>query len=57
MQISTLPALSRGPLTKRTVPLVQRWAAAFMMCVVKRYDTYRRIAISGALRHDLMMYY
>ena len=30
MQISTLPALGRGPLTKRTVPLVQRWAAVFI---------------------------
>ena len=29
IQISTLPALCKGPLTKRTVPLVQCWAAAF----------------------------
>ena len=27
MQTSTLPALSSGPLTKRTVPLVQFWTA------------------------------
>ena len=27
MQTSTLPALSRDPLTKRTVPLVQLWTA------------------------------
>ena len=29
MQISTLPALSRGPPAKRTVPVMQCWAAAF----------------------------
>ena len=35
MQTSTLPALSTGPSTKRTVPLVQGWAAmqGEMYCV------------------------
>ena len=34
MQISTLPALSSDPLTKRTVPFVQFWAAVGEKSVV-----------------------
>ena len=41
MQTSTLPALSRGPLTKRSVPLVQLWTAVaeetFSVTLMKNY--------------------
>ena len=37
MQISTLPALGRGPPAKHTVPLVQHWAA--MGTHIKNYCT------------------
>ena len=41
MQTSNLPALSTGPSTKRTVPLVQGWAAVGRKVIV--FDLVARV--------------
>ena len=47
MQISTLPALSRGPSTKRTVPLVQLWEALERKILHNSYKNYLESICSG----------